>query len=176
MFSFITVLITAIIGVIFWILGGKQSSGSDCEIAFCVFAIIFWVIASIWLILMTVGTYTYQLSDFTEIKGKKQQIRIYEERRDNLTGIIKAELAKYPEYEKQIIAEISPEILVNFPNLRSSETITKTVEEIVKLNDSVYKIRASIVEVQQRIYYREISPWVIYVQPYEKFFSEQNPL
>lgn len=176
MFSFVGVLITAIIGVIFWTLGGMQPSGSDGGIALCVLAIISWLAAGIWLISTTLGAYTCQLSDFTEIKGKKQQIRIYEERRDNLTGVIKVELAKYPEYEKQIITDISPEILVNFPNLRSSETITKTVEEIVKLNDSVYKIRASIVEVQQRIYYREMSPWVIYVQPYEKFFSEQNPL
>ena len=90
--------------------------------------------------------------------------------------MIRAELAKYPEYEKKIIGDIKPTILLQFPVLKSNETIVKTVEEIVKLEDQVYKTKAKLITTQQEMFYREISPWVIYVTPYKTLIGEANPL
>ncbi len=90
--------------------------------------------------------------------------------------MVKVELAKYPEYEKKIMGNIRPQFLLQFPKLKSNETITKSVEELVKLEDAVYKIRLELLAIQQEIFAREISPWVLYVPPYQKFFSEQNPI
>jgi hypothetical protein len=154
----------------------EYENAKDKAAACVVFAVICWIITAIWLSAMSVGPYTCQLSDFADIKKAKQEIQLYSERRDKLVEIVKVELAKYPEYEKKIVGNIQPQILLQFPNLKSNETIVKTVEEIIKLEDSVYKIRASMIETQKKMFYRELSPWVIYVTPYQKLFSQQNPL
>lgn len=93
-----------------------------------------------------------------------------------MVAVVRAELSKYPEYEKKIFGDIKPEILLQFPVLKSNETIMKTVEQIVKLEDDVYKLRSRLIEIQSDIYWREIFPWVIYVTPYQRFFGEPNPV
>ena len=134
------------------------------------------VVASLWLVLATVAPYTSQLSNLSELKGTSAEIALYQERRDNLAAMVRAELSQYPEYEKKILGNITPSILLNFPVLKSNETIVKTVEEIVKLEDQVYKTKARLINIQRKMFYREISPWVIYVTPYKTLVGEENPL
>ncbi len=176
MFSKIVVLILIVGGGILWVLAGQQMNGSDGQIACYIFSVAFWLVAIIWFILMTAGTYTCQLQDFIRIKEIKSEIKLYKERKDNLAGIVKTELAKYPEYEQKIIGDIKPEFLLQFPDLKSNQTITTMVSGILKLEDSVYNLRNSLIGTQRKILYRETSPWVIYVTPYQKFFGEKNPL
>ena len=106
------------------------------------------------------------------------KITMLEERRENLTSIIRKEMQKYPEIEKEIISNLgpAPSFLFNYPQLKSNLTITKTVDDIVKIQDQVYEMRGRLIESLQCIYLREISPWTIYVKSYEKFFGERNPI
>lgn len=140
------------------------------------FGIVALAVAGFWLTIGIMAPYTNQIADFSQVKGTLAQVALYKERRDNLVAMVKTELAKYPEYEKAILGKITPEILLSFPTLRSNETIVKTVEEIVKLEDAVYKIRAELINTQTKMFYREISPWVLYVTPYKSLVGEANPV
>ena len=60
--------------------------------------------------------------------------------------------------------------------MKSNLTITKTVDDIVKIQDHVYGMKGRLIESLQGIYLREISPWTIYVKSYERFFGEKNPI
>lgn len=151
----------------------KNHDAASCSLGFGIVAL---VIAGLWLIIGIVAPYTKQIADFTQVKGTLAQVALYKERRDNLVAMVKTELTKYPEYEKTVLGKITPEILLSFPTLRSNETIVKTVEEIVKLEDAVYKIRAELIKTQTEMFFREISPWVLYVTPYQALVGEANPV
>lgn len=140
------------------------------------FSWVFCVVAVVWLALAIAIPYSEQIGDFTGVQATKGKISLYQERRDNLVAVVKVELSKYPEYEKAILGNINPQILVSFPTLKSNETIVKTMEQIVKLEDDVYKLRGGLIDQLRGMYEREISPWVIYTPSYEHFFKEKNPL
>lgn len=137
---------------------------------------IFFIAAITLVVARGFGSYAMQIADFSTIRQTQSTINLFVERRDNLATIIRGELEKYPKYEKKIIGNITPQILLQFPVLKSNETIIKTVEEIVKIENDVYKFREELIQTQARIYYREISPWTLLVTPYEKFFGEKNPV
>ncbi len=125
---------------------------------------------------INLDNFSRQIGDFTTLKALDKKITLYSDRRDNLTNIVRTELSKYPEYEKTIMGNINPQILLSFPQLKSNETMLATVKQILELQDKVYDLQKELIEIQQGIYYREISPWIIYVTPYEKFFGKSNPL
>ena len=182
MFSLIVVVFIALFGVFLLVLreNGLKNRGWEKNegrtVVSVMFGIVSLVVAGLWFSVMTLGSYRAQLYDFSELKGTRAEIALYQERRDNLAIMVKTELSKYPEYEKKIIGDIKPAILLQFPALKSNETIVKTVEEIVKLEDQVYKTMAKLIETQQKMFYREISPWVICVTPYKTLIGEANPL
>ena len=182
MFSIGIIVVLAVLGLYLLVLravkvgGGQWTKDEDAAGCSFVFGIVFLVIAGLWLTMAIVAPYTSQISDFSNVKGTLATVTLYKERRDNLAAMVKAELAKYPEYEKAILGKITPEILLSFPTLRSNETIVKTVEEIVKLEDAVYKIRAELIQTQTKMFFREISPLVIYVTPYQTLTGETNPV
>lgn len=128
--------------------------------------------------IMILGRYSQQIHDFSEIKELEAKVSLSEEKRKNLTAIIKVEFAKYPEIEKDILKDVSEmaKILFNFPQLRSNETITDAIDDILFLENDVYNLRSQLIEKQASIYKREISPWTAYVTSYESFFGEKNPL
>lgn len=166
MFTLLLAAVLVLIGLI--LLFAEVGDGG----AFVFFLIVAIVIVAFGILV----PYTGQLSDFSSVKQKQSEINLFTERKDNLTAVIKTELAKYPEYEKKIMGGITPQILLQFPQLKSNETIVKTVESIVNLENDVYKLRRELIEFQTNIYWREISPWILYATPYEKFFGEKNPV
>lgn len=144
---------------------------------FVVFSIMFIIATVVVILSPTLGRYSYQIGNFSEVRGLKMKIALLEERREKLTSIIRGELQKYPEFEKEVINNIgTPSFLFNYPQLQSNKTISKTVDDIVKIEDNVYEIRGLLIESLQKIYLREISPWTIYVKSYEEFFGEKNPI
>ncbi|MEK9182345.1 MAG: hypothetical protein AAB781_02005 [Patescibacteria group bacterium] len=158
-----------------WKKAGKNS-GNKTD--FGVASIISILITVAAILGLTFGKYSCQIGDFSEVRGLKMKITMLEERRENLTSIIRKEMQKYPEIEKEIISNLgpAPSFLFNYPQLKSNLTITKTVDDIVKIQDQVYEMRGRLIESLQCIYLREISPWTIYVKSYEKFFGERNPI
>lgn len=121
-------------------------------------------------------TYSFQTNDFARIKGLEKKIELYEKRSQELRAVIRSELDKYPALEKKILNKVNPQILLNYPTLKSNETIMMTCKEIIALEKDTYEIRAELIEQQQEIYERELSPWVVYVTPYEQFFGKKNPV
>lgn len=156
----------------------KKSKKTDEKNACIVFSILFALATVIVILSLTFGKYSCQIYDFAEVRGLKMRITLLEERRENLTSIIKNELQKYPEIEREIISKLgpAPSFLFNYPQLQSNKTITKTVDDVIKVQDEVYNKRGLLIESLQKIYLREISPWTIYVKSYEKFFGEKNPI
>ena len=152
---------------------GRESDNSKDT---CFLAIVFFAFAFIFLLINVLAKYSSQLSDFAEILKIEKQINIYQKRSDNFSDIIRSELKKYPDYEKEIIDNITPNILLKFPDLKSNETMSKTVNDLLKIQDDVYKLKADLTETQRIIFFREISPWTIYVTSYESFFHKKNPL
>lgn len=178
MFSIGLFFVLVVISGFFTIMWKKAEQGSDRRDAFCALSIVFMFITVVASLCLTLGKYSNQIGDFSEVRGLKMKITLLEERRENLTSIIKTELEKYPEIEKNIINNLgpAPSFLLNYPNLKSNLTITKTVDDIVKIQDEVYEMRGLLIENLQEIYLREISPWTICVKSYEKFFGEENPI
>ena len=119
---------------------------------------------------------TRQVKDFTRVKELDKKVVLYTQKKNNLTMVVRAELSKYPEYEKAIIGKINPAILLNFPKLKSNETMMETLKRLLELENKVYDLREKLIEVQREMYHREISPWVIYVKPYSSFLGKPNPI
>lgn len=179
MFSVIMVIFFIALGVSLTFLAQQRCKTTGSGNVFYFFAIVFYITAAIWLISTTVGSYSNQLSDFTHIKQINMQISLDTERRDKLINMLKVELSKFPEIEKEIIMSIKPDIMLlsQFPNLKSNETIADMVNQIVYLENSVYERRFHLINLQRQIYYREISPWVMSsVITYADFFKGENPL
>lgn len=177
MFSVGLFFVLVVVSCFFTIMWKKADEGDRKE-NFLIFSIVFVIITIVVILSLTLGKYSNQIGDFSEVRGMKMKITLLEERRENLTSVIKNELQKYPEIEKEIISNLgpAPSFLFNYPQLKSNLTITKTVDDIVKIQDQVYEMRGRLIERLQKIYLREISPWTIHVKSYEKFFGEINPI
>lgn len=176
MFSFIAVMIFNGLGLFFLNLARHMTKGSENQICCHIIFIFSLITAGIWLISATIGAHTCQIRDFTKVEETKAAICIYEEQKNKLTEIVKNELMKYPQYEQRIMSEIKSDIFLQFPNLKSNETMLETVNKIFKLEVLVYDTRIKMLGILKDIRYREISPWVIWVKSYKNFFGESNPL
>lgn len=183
MFSIGLFLVLVVISIFFTIMWKKVSVNKDPKNenkreAFSALSICSAILTLVVILSLTLGKYSRQIGDFSEVRGLKMKITLLEERKENLTSIIKSELQKYPEIEKEIISNLgpAPSFLFNYPQLQSNQTIIKTVDDIVRIQDEVYYKRGLLIEGLQRIYLREISPWTIHVKSYDKFFGEINPI
>lgn len=176
MFTFVFTGLFAIVGAALLFQHNKIKTKPRHTMGWISWSVVFFVAAIVLVAARGFGSYAMQISDFASVRQTQNTINLFVERRDNLTTVIRGELGKYPEYEKKIMGNITPQILLQFPMLRSNETIIKTVEELVKIENDVYKLRAELIQTQTKIYYREITPWKLYVTPYEKFFGEKNPV
>lgn len=120
--------------------------------------------------------YSNQLKDFAIIRRRNKKIELFEQKSDELSIVIKEELKKYPEFEKTILGEIHPEVLLSFPQLQSNKTIIEIVGRLVELRNQVYDVKAQKIDALTKVYMREISPWLMFVKTYQSFFSETNPI
>lgn len=134
--------------------------------------------ALIWLAASAGGGHYNQIRNLTNIQALLASQRMHEERREKLSIIIRNELSKYPEIEKQIIGDIKPDLLLlNFPNLKSDGVIMKISADIVSLENAVYDLRERILQEQKEILFREHNPWIICSRPsYRDYFGCDNPI
>lgn len=138
-------------------------------ICFCLFGCLYFI-------LNTTSKYSNQVSDFTIISAKKQQIDLFEKRTETLSEIIKNELSKYPSHEEKVFEKINPQFLLKFPELKANETIRKSAKDLMELNDDVFNLKDQLIELYRVVYLREISPWTLWVKHYQDFFGEKNPI
>lgn len=171
LFYFIIAVIFALIGAvgfIYYRVQGHDNNEDDIRgngvgysmILLIVLLTIGFIIAS----LVSSATNTYNLEDLQKVKKYEQ---ILTEKADVLTIQFTNYLAEiYPNLEKGIFDKISPQnisiYLVKYPELKSSETIRKLVDEISKLQDAVYEQKLKEAEIQRDINYYHKNPWILF--------------
>lgn len=170
----------AVVGLLFIALGRRKREADmyrmDTIIALYVIGTIIIIIGAIALMVAVMRPYTLQIEDAVAVKAMEKKIMLYTARKDNLIAVVRAELEKYPKYEKAIMSGIKPQILLSFPELKSNSTMLETVKQIVALENDVYKLRAEQIDIQQWMYYREISPWTLWAKSYKNLLGADNPV
>lgn len=122
-----------------------------------------------------------QQGDINDVLELSAKYDLDVQRRDELVAEVTSQLIEaYPRLEQDIIAGVGdPEILLSFPQIRSSETFMAAVENIIALNDKVYSTRRSIIANEADILGRSRSVWVIrppWFPTYEDYYEGENPL
>ncbi|MDD5290189.1 MAG: hypothetical protein PHT40_03275 [Patescibacteria group bacterium] len=133
------------------------------------FAVVMSVFAGLWLFCLainTIASYSIQVSDYYDLKKIDKMEVMYQEKAEALTTQFASYLAvSYPQHEKTIFAQISPEKVsayaAAYPAIKSSETIMALVGEISKLQADRYQQKADRIQKQRNIDYRMRSPWTI---------------
>jgi hypothetical protein len=143
----------------------KSSNGSDWTAFFYVMVTCVSVIVFI-LFVRNLNVVSSQIDDMESIVMVDEQTEILNRKANELMGEFKLHLGEtYPNLEKDIFSKISPESLsvymVQYPQLRSSETIIELVKQINSLKSNVYDMEMRRAEFKKEIRYRLRSPWNI---------------
>jgi len=122
-------------------------------------------------VIPTTVAYVNQVSDRAAIVQFQSTRTIYESRATDLTKRFTRVLAvQYPAFEKKIFAElgakaVQPEsieaYLAAYPQIRTSETLSKLVDEIRSLRDQIYAQDRNIVQAAKDMYVRRHNPWYL---------------
>jgi len=131
--------------------------------AYETFFVIF-LLASLVSIFGTGGTYVIQRKDFEEATKTIKVQEIYKIKATELTKTFSGYLAKkYPDFEKDIFDKIKPGdipiYMVQYPELKSSETIMLLVEKINQLQNDMYDQQVEREQVLKRIRFRTRNIW-----------------
>ena len=93
---------------------------------------------------------------------KLRQDRIaLQQYKENVENNIRESLAKYPGIEKNQLKDINPTILLNYPKLRSSETLTAEFNALTRLDDKLLANRKEVIGTKNDIQNRKDSPYNI---------------
>jgi hypothetical protein len=137
--------------------GRAHSSDEEFGAEFCSFiAWIFFAAMSAVVFMGSNDRYYDQVSDQEQLQLLDENQKIYQLRANDLIDQFKQYLAvDYPELERTIFDKIGPKeldaYLVQYPQLRSSETITKLVNEIREAADSVYQLQYASAAVKKEL-------------------------
>jgi hypothetical protein len=133
-----------------------------------------WVFIWIGVVFFCVSTiinyanYSTQLGAYEDARTFKQEIRILEVRKDTLTKEFTKHLAtEYPAIEKEIFGKLKPgenfnmNIVLNYPEIKSSKTLIKLVDEIKEISDNMYNKQLEAQKLYKEIRYRKVNPWIL---------------
>ncbi len=135
---------------------------SDTAAAGVVTFIVTGIIVVLALITLMAG-YIVQVNSIEDINRYKANEIVYEKKADDLTETFKLYLGQiYPDLEKSIFKDISPAnadiYLVQYPELKSSNTIIELVTQIKKLRSAIYDQEIKINKSQKDINSRKRNP------------------
>lgn len=137
-----------------------------------------WLFFALFLYVMPSATmYSEQIHSIAKIKAETREVALYQDRKDNLQDYITTELAKYPQYEQQLLGKLDPKIILSFPELKANTTILESVKQVVALNDEIYSRKADIIKLQGDLYEYSINPWTphMFGPNYKHFIGSDNP-
>lgn len=139
MFNLICFFILALLGVI-----GLLIPIGEVKLVGIVIlsAALLWLLSSFG---NNLSCYMQQVTRFEEVRRILKVIEIYKEKQTVLLAEFKTYLAeKYPEFEKSIFQSIADHksdvnVILQYPEIKTSKTLIKLVEEMNELADSVYR-------------------------------------
>jgi hypothetical protein len=145
----------------------KKVSGYEGAWGGC--AVVFVFIAALCLFFLVLGTaieFDGQKNDYYDLKKIDGLEAMFKDKAEALTTQFASYLAvSYPQHEKEIFAQISPEKIgvyaAAYPAIKSSETMMALVGEISKLQADRYQQKADRIQKLRDIEYRKHSPWTI---------------
>jgi len=164
MFNLICVFIVALIGGV-----GLLFSIEEVNIA----GIVILCISGVWLFVSFLNNlvcYTSQIEKFEDIRGSLKKLDITKEKQTHLMSEFKLYLAdKYPELEKEIFHLITESksdihVILNYPELKSSETLLSLVDQINKLANEVYSYKYSLESEYSKVRFYNLNMW-FYLKP-----------
>jgi len=119
-----------------------------------------------------------QTSDLNETVQLKHDREILVTRTQTVEKVVVKELRKYPDIEKDILENITPEILFSYPELKSSKTIMQAAKELKDSQDEVYLLDQDLNEIYKTILDREnsINFRLPGTSSYQEYFGKVNPL
>lgn len=120
------------------------------------------------------GFWYGEADDIESIVEKKEDEEIYKNQANELLGEFKTYLVDlYPDIEKTIFENMKPEkvtaYMIQYPELKSSETISKLVNLINKLKKNIYdcQLRVTSLEKNRRVRRRYQFWWCLPILPKE---------
>lgn len=163
MILFIIIAILLIAGGVFLYLDEKTSSYTEGYAISGWTLLFFGIIGLFALLITTAAFYTTQIDNLEELDSIDDRIVLAETRAEEQEEIIRAELIEnYPDFELEIIDNIDdPEILLSYPQLRSSETVRDAVNKITELDGRVYDLENDRISYETDIRKINRNPWVI---------------
>lgn len=120
-------------------------------------------------LIINFNNYSNQLKIFEDVRGIKKKINILNHRYNYLYATFNEHLSnEYPSIEKEIFNKISPSsspnlniIFANYPQLKSSFTLCKLVDETKIIADDMYNQELKAQELYIKIRYNKENPWII---------------
>lgn len=176
---FISLVLVVVASLYMFVIGKKnvlsktdEFTKYDAGKTLMIIAIVFSSIV----ILVNFSNYSSQVSSFENARNIQRKIDILRTRYNELYATFAQHLAKeYPNLEKEILSKISPAaagslplkgeslnvILLRYPDLKSSVTLCKLVDETKKIADDMYAKQIDAQEIYEKIRYRAENPWII---------------
>lgn len=170
MFFIYLLIFLALCGALCFFIWAPEADDEDVAVGFGIAAVFFFVVVLLVFLITNFATYSGQIKRFEEIRATNQKIILLEEKYSSLAKSFSYYLAeKYPAYEKEMFEKISPAsaegnllaLLSQYPELRSSETLGKLVDQISALAGDLYEKKLSLEDICKTIRYKEKSPWIL---------------
>lgn len=174
MFLLIIFLALITIGLLFMHVFGKRTviqktdefTKYDAGYTTLWIGIVFGVIS----LFINFSNYSRQVSSFESARNIKEQTKILQTRYDSLYKSFSLHLSEeYPALEKEIFGKLAlgsatPNLqilLTKYPELKSSITLCKLVDETKLIADDMYQKKLDAQDLYEKIRYRSNNPWIL---------------
>jgi len=171
MFSIILVVLAVILIAVFW---KKTEKGwEDHDVPVIGVIITFLLIIGLGTLLIVNGNAYYrQITRLEAIRACDGIKVVYKAKAEALTAEFTKLLAEtYPQYEKDIFGQITPEkvavFIVKYPEIRASETIKELVAQINKLQSDIYEQDIQKEKLLQDVRVNLRNPFILPILPKE---------
>lgn len=126
----------------------------------CIATVVAAIVFLVMICLTVQGTMYYKINGPIELTTLTSKLALMTQRRDDQSAIVRAELSKFPEIEKEIIGNIQPAILLGaYPELKSNEVIIGMVKALRRLDDDIVEIKQETIDKREKISKRYAWVW-----------------